>query len=41
MKKVGVLLGVVALLNLVYAAGAFAADRDLLALDEGHYVHGC
>jgi hypothetical protein len=29
MKKFGVLLGVVALLNLVYAAGAFAADRDL------------
>jgi sporulation protein YlmC with PRC-barrel domain len=29
MKKVGVLLGVVVLLNLVYAAGAFAADRDL------------
>lgn len=29
MKKVGVLLGVVALLNLVYVAGAFAADRDL------------
>jgi hypothetical protein len=29
MKKVVVLLGVVALLNLVYAAGAFAADRDL------------
>ena len=29
MKKLGVLLGLVALLNLVYVAGAFAADRDL------------
>ena len=29
MKKAGILLGLVALLNLVYAAGVFAADRDL------------
>jgi len=29
MKKIVVLLGLVALLNLVYAAGVFAADRDL------------
>jgi sporulation protein YlmC with PRC-barrel domain len=29
MKKIGVLLGLVALLNLFYAAGVFAADRDL------------
>jgi len=29
MKKVGVLLGVVALLSLVCTAGSFAADRDL------------
>ena len=29
MKKVGVLLGVISLLSLVWAAGSFAADRDL------------
>jgi hypothetical protein len=29
MRKVGALLGVIALLSLVYAAGSFAADRDL------------
>jgi sporulation protein YlmC with PRC-barrel domain len=29
MKKTGILLGLVALLNLFYTAGAFAADRDL------------
>ena len=29
MKKVGVLLGVISLLSLVFAAGSFAADRDL------------
>ena len=29
MKKVGMLLGVVALLSLVCTAGSFAADRDL------------
>jgi len=29
MKKIGVLLGVIALLSLVGAAGSFAADRDL------------
>jgi hypothetical protein len=29
MKKIGVLLGVIALLNLVCAVGSFAQDRDL------------
>ena len=29
MKKIGAFLSVISLLTLVYAAGAFAADRDL------------
>jgi len=29
MKKVGVVLGVIALLSLAYAAGSFAQDREL------------